>query len=295
MPDPSDGFFQKQEAELARYTEKRAREFLRVLENTRARLQAEITDLETFDQRRTLSLIQQIEEMIGDTERQLKQLGTADRPLAEMVQRHTEATVEAITSSRVALTFDRINPDVIRQFALNELDKVTGLTKLEMKSIKNILLNRVGVKGENPTKVARAIVGKGSPFHRRFGHVETILRTETSTIYNAQSVQAIKASNEDYDLGLNKRIVETLDNRRNHPISQVLNGQVAPVMMPDGDVGLFKAKVSDVNARAAALGKSSSGIFWIQSGGYYIGEKLPAHYRDRGIVTATERHVNVPQ
>lgn len=287
MAVPPDDLFHQQERELLRYTDSRVSLFLKRLEEARRELLEAIGAPDSYETQRLLNLIAQVDEIGLRTQADLLQMPNAAPELARLSREHLTRSISAVSGLEVSIAFDALNTDVLQRFSENELKHVTGLVAAEKEKIKSVLFTKIGVKGENPARVARQLAGSDSSFAGRFGHVETILRTETSTIYNAQSLAAIQDANTNYELNLNKRIIETLDAKRNHPISLVLNGMVQEVGKP------FKVKVSAVQAAASRLkkGRGTGGIFWPKVGEYYVGEKLPAHYRERGIIVPTEKPV----
>jgi hypothetical protein len=287
MATPPDELFHAQEREVGRYTDQRVKRLLAMLESARRDLRGVIAEPESFTAQRVLSLTQQIDDISRQLRGQVQQIGASTYDLAQMTKRHLEASIAAIQPN-VQIAIGALNTDSLMRFSMNELENVTKITDQGLATIKSVLFTKVGVQGQNPAQVARQLAGKDGMFAGKFGHIETIMRTETSTVYNAQSLSGIEFANNNFDLALNKRIVETIDSHRNHPISQVLNGQVQAV---DGE---FRASVSAVAAKAAKLHKGTGGIFWPIKGGYYVGQRLPAHYRERGIVTPTEREINVP-
>lgn len=291
MATPPDELFRSQERDLLLYTDKRTADFLKLLESARRDLFETIGGPDSYTSQRLLKIIAQVDEIGLQLQADLLKQENAAEPLAKLVQSHLEASIPAVSGVEVSIGFDILNTEILRKFSENELKHVTGLVAAEKEKIKSVLFTQVGVKGRNPQQVARELAGKEGAFAGKYGHIETILRTETSTIYNAQSVQGIQHANEEYSLDLKKRIVETLDAKRNHPISVVLNNQVQ-------DVGKkFRVKVSDVKAAAARMkkGKGMGGIFWPIVDGYFEGERLPAHYRERGIMVPTQKPVNAPQ
>jgi hypothetical protein len=282
--------FHRQEKELGRFTDTRVKRLLSMLESARQEVQAIIAEPDTFTAQRVIFLTQQIDSVSRQLRSNVQQVGASTTELAQMSQRHLEASIASIApKAGVSISLNVLNTDSLFRFSMNELEKVTGIAEDGLKTIKSALFTKVGIQGQNPVKVARQLAGKDGVFAGKFGHIETILRTETSTVYNAQSLGGIQYANQAYNLDLNKRIVETIDAERNHPISQILNNQVQAVD------GLFKAKVSEVQAKARALHKGGGGIFWEVKNGFYVGQRLPAHYRERGIVVPTEREINVPQ
>jgi hypothetical protein len=290
MATPPDSFYARQEAELQALANARVAEIMRLIEFARRDIHGRIVVSE-LEYKRLLALNAQLDEISRQLQRDLSQVAPVSGKLAEMVARHQTASISAITGREsITIAYDTLNTSVVKAFAANEMAKVTSITAVEeIRTIKAVLFSRVGVQGLNPTQVARELAGPNGIFTRRYGLVENILRTEASTIYNEQSLNAIQQANDTYDAGLNKKILETIDDKRNHPISQVLNGQVQPVDRP------FKAAVADVESVAARLKRSGKGVFWPVIKGYYTGQRLPAHYRERGVVIATDEPPNGPK
>lgn len=284
MAEPTDSFFAKQELEVERYASMRATTLYKKMELARREMLGLIADNAEFTVNRVLKTVSRIESVQRELKAEITGMGTPVKDLAKLAITHVESSTLAVAGERVLISFDKLNLSVIQKFSELELDKVVSIVcDQQINAIKSALFTNVGIKGQNPAQVAKKLCGKEGVFRSKYAQVENIMRTETSTVYNAQALDAIKASNEEYDLNLNKRIVETIDAKRNHPISQVLNNQVVKVN------DKFKAKVSLVKARAVALHKSSGGVFWPIVDGYYVGERLPAHYRERGIVVPTAK------
>lgn len=290
MATPPDELFRSQERDLLLYTDKRTADFLKLLERARKDLYEAIGGPDSYTSQRLLKIIAQVDEIGLQLQADLLKQDNTAEPLAKMVQSHLQASIPAVSGVEVSIGFDILNTEVLRKFSENELVHIADIFSSQKQQIKSILFSQVGVRGRNPQQVARELAGKEGAFAGKYGHIETILRTETSTVYNAQSVQGIQYANEEYKLDLKKRVVETLDAKRNHPISVVLNNQVQEVGKK------FRVKVSDVQAAAARMkkGKGTSGIFWPIVDGYFEGERLPAHYRERGIMVPTQKPVNAP-
>lgn len=288
MATPPDEFFQRQERELQRFADARTSQLLRYLEQARREMQNILAEPETYTAERVARIIRQLDEISADLRKDVRTVGEASTDLARMNKAHLEASASAITGQNIIVSFDALNLDVLRKFSANELEHVTTLTQAEIQSVKSVLFTKVGARGQNPAQVARQLAGKNSQFAKKYGYLENIMRTETSNIYNAQAVEGIKAINGKYDLALNKRIVETIDPKRNHPISLLLNGMVQAPDKP------FKVKVSEVQRKAAVLRRGGGGILWPVKDGYYVGERLPAHYRERGVMVPTEKEINQP-
>ena len=293
---PSESFHHQQELEVFKMGEKRARQIIRQIENARIEILAELTSLPegTPTKARLVQTLKEVEVIIKELKRNLQELHSVSEPLGELAVKHYGQTAEKLTGSFLEISLQAINPETLKLFSLNELNNVTSITAdYALRTIRSTMLREMAIKGKNPRAVAQKLMSKDGFLTKRYPIVETIVRTEANTIYNTQSLNAIVAGNAKYDLNLKKKIIEIIDPKRNHPISLVLNGQISPVLDEKGLPALFKASVAEVNARANAAGKTASGIFWQQKGGYYVGATLPAHYNERGVVVATDEAVNV--
>lgn len=287
MAVPPDELFRAQEADLDRYATARELQLVRMLERARKEMQAEISDIDSFTARRVSALTKQIDDIVADLKKDVLSIGESASDLAEMTQVHLQTSLTAITGLEISVGLDVLNVDILRRFSENNLIHVTTLIQAEKETVKSVLFSKVGVLGQNPRKVAKELMGADSRFANRYGVLENIFRTESSTIYNAQSLTGIQSANQEHGLSLNKRIVETIDNKRNHPISQLLNNKVQAADKP------FRIKIADVQRRGKILKRSAGGVLWPKEGAYYVGQKLPAHYRERGVVVPTEREINV--
>ena len=288
--NPED-LYRRFEKELAKYEDRRVRQVLSMLETARTDLFDAIAESTEFNRKRLTNLVLQIDLISSRLQRELSSVAPASDELAPTVAAQQERAIKAITGLDVRISIGVLNDDVIRRFSLDVLGQVRSITaQSELNAIKAALFSKIGVQGLNPVKVARELAGREGMFTGRYALVETILRTETSTVYNEQGLRSILHANETYKLGLHKKIVETIDNKRNHPISQVLNGQVQYADQ------VFKASVSKVEAVASKLGRGrkGAGIFWSKVGEFYVGDRPPAHYRERGTVVASKDPVNAP-
>lgn len=283
MATPPDEFFHKQERELQRFADARTAQLLRYMEQARREMQNILAEPDTYTADRVARIVRQLDELTTQLRNDVRTIPNSSRGLAELSKAHLEASASAITGRNIVVAFDALNLDVLRKFSASELDKVATLTQAEIQTVKSVLFTKVGVRGQNPAQVAKQLAGKNSQFAKKYGYLENIFRTETSNIYNAQALEGIQAINGKYDLALNKRIVETIDPKRNHPISLLLNNMVQAPDKP------FKVKVSEVQRKAAVLRRGGGGILWEVKDGYYVGQRLPAHFRERGVTVPTER------
>lgn len=284
MATPPDELHLRQEKELKKLADQRVKQLLGQIESARKDLQNLISDVDSFTSQRVIFLNSQLDDIALRLRRELRSRGENSTQIAELVKAHAEQTISIITAKDIIIPLAEINPDILKRLSMAQLDRVSGMTALEIEKIKSVLFTKVGVLGQNPVKVARELVGKDSSFTGKYIQVENIIRTETNHIYNAQSAESIKVVNERYSLNLNERIVEVVEPQRNHPISLVLNGQIKKPGQK------FRAKVSEVQAVANRINKGRvGGIFWPIKNGYYEGDNLPAHYFERGVVVATEK------
>lgn len=279
-----------QQKALSKLENARVRRFLTALEEARRELQDAIASAgeSEFQAARLPQLLGQIDAIEAQTTARLgRESGT--RAVGDMARDHSLQGFSALEPGlSITLQFNFLDAALLERFATANLANITGRTASQINAIRAVLLNRVGVRGMSPSRVARELAGKEGMFTGQYARVETILRTETSTIYNAHKLAATEEANALHGLAFNNRIIETMDLERNHPISRAINGLVqAPGLN-------FVVPVAKVNAAAAAMGrKSTGGIFWIQKSGFYVGRGLPAHYNERGTVVPSKKPVNV--
>lgn len=283
----------KQEAEVNAYATQRARTVLRRIEAGRKSLLAEFAELDDSPRKdRLREILGQVENIASQMKADIQAIGASDGSLGAMAVRHWGEVATDITGNSLTLSIGQVSSDVLTRFSLAELDKITTITAdYALQTLRSGLLRSLGMKGENPRVLARQLLTKKGFLTKRYALVETIVRTEASNIYNAQSLNAIEAGNLKYGLSLNKKIIESIQPKRNHPISLVTNNLVVPVTDAKGEAVKFKVKVSDVQEAARKIGHRGnldSSIFWRKENGYYVGNSLPAHYNERGIVVATD-------
>jgi hypothetical protein len=262
--------------------DKRVLEFLSTLERARADISLALLDTTEWDRARLIRLMKEIDRINIECEKRLRAIKPVNTDTAKLAA-ETSGNIIAILDSApdYKIAFGRLETNILQAFADATLDKVTGDVSAHINTIKVAIFNKIGVQGNNSTQVAKELLSENSVFTGKYAHVETIIRTETSTIYNEQSLESLRVSNDGRKNPFKKRIVETLDKNRNHPISRVLRGQVKPVDEP------FTATVAEIEAAAKAIGKKSgylSGILWSLNGSTYSGMNLPAHYRERGVI-----------
>lgn len=128
----------------------------------------------------------------------------------------------------------------------------------------------------------RAIAGPQGPVSRQRARADLTARMSAAQAYNDGYLEALKALNRidpRPDDPLMKRIDEWIDHR-NHPFSRVADGTTALLDEP------FRVSVADVADEAASMKTRASGVLWPVESGHYVGQSLPAHYHDRGRITA---------
>lgn len=291
---PPDDFFFEQEQELMALEDKRVLRFIRYLEQSRKSLHAELKGYEGGkDAQRLQSLITQIDAIEQDLLTNFREISDPTEPLARLVARHQSESFSVILGKPLTISADVIPTTLLAQVVESNFEKVTSLTKSQLESLRGTIFTRIGIQGHNPRQVAFELTGPEGQFSQPFPLIENILRTESSTLYNTMRLDSLLDANHRLDLGLNKRIVERMDVKRNHPISRVINNQVKLAHEP------FKVRVADVRAELGKLNPPRKlsqksldrSIFWQKQGEFYIGQNLPAHYRERGIVVPTQRDV----
>lgn len=281
-----DDLFERHEHQFARVANAEVQRYLDLLENARLQLQNEIASLDDFDRNRVLALLSQIDQIERQVIGRINQTESLNRSMGKISVPQFNENMNAL-GINLQIGFDAVNSNVLENYAALELTKIKGITQDSINTIRSVLFTKVGVKGENPRVVAKELAGQEGLFTRNYGRLENIVRTESSHVYNTQKMNAIKHA-VDLGISLHKKAVETIDNKRNHPISQVLNGKVQVYDQP------FRVSVAEVAARAKVLHRSknpAAGVFWKQDGGYFVGNQLPAHYMDRGVMVATKEPV----
>lgn len=302
MGEVNDDIIQAQEAELRGYADRRASRFIAYLEQARKDIVAEINaladgvgpDTPTSTRTRLVKILKRLDEIKKEAQDNILSVGSSDEYIAKLTKKHMEANLLEVVGTAIALPLDEINPRLLSLFAQNELEKVSSMAANQISVIKSALIRDVGAKGLNPRTIAKDLAGHDSGlFTGMYGRLQTIVRTESATVYNEQIMESIKYSVKQ-GAELRMKISEHPDDSRNHPISQVINNQVREV----GET--FRAKVSEVKATAARLASSSGrkvskslgrSVFWPVVGDYYVGRNLPAHYNERGRLVPTQKEV----
>lgn len=103
-----------------------------------------------------------------------------------------------------------------------------------------------------------------------------VLRTEAAATYSeAHQAALLYARDELGDRTLQRKAYELRD-KRNHPLSRLLDGRVVDLDQP------WRVSVADVAKMAATMKKSPGGVIWPVKGASYEGSEYPAHYNERG-------------
>lgn len=124
--------------------------------------------------------------------------------------------------------------------------------------------------------LAERIAGKEGALTLSRGRLDLIMRMEASAAYAETHQSALRLAAQSLgDTGLSRRAYELRD-KRNHPLSVVLDGQVTGLDEP------WKVSVADVYRAAARLKKAPTGVIWPVKGAYFVGSEYPAHYNERG-------------
>jgi hypothetical protein len=276
----SDDIFRRQEAELFELGGQRVKKFIRLLEEARIQLKNELNDINSLTPSRFETLSSQLDQIEADLLRNFNRVGLADGPLSELVKKHLSESLPLI-DVKASISFDRVDSRILADIADSFLGNIKNVTADQVEIIRKNLFASIGVKGEGVRDVAKRLASPGGEFAGQYWRVENIVRTETSTIYNARHLQGIREASERAGVVINKKIVETIDDSRNHPISQILNGMIKPPEEP------FRVPVAAVAKVAKRLKRSAGGVLWPVADGHYVGQNLPAHYRERGVVTPT--------
>lgn len=275
----------QQQLELQAFEQRRVLQFLKELESARRRINELIAEPGNVGIARIAQLSNEIDALTKDTLATFNQIGTPTRRLEDLVKEHQKKNFDTLYPSRLStMEIGSVDAQILLQFTDANLSMIKGITKAQADGLRNVLFTKVGVLGQNPRAVAKELAGSDGYWSAQYGRIENILRTETAHVYNKQSLSVIQQAKAQ-GLQINKKIVETIDNTRNHPISQVINGMVQDPSKP------FKVKASLVYSRAAALGRKGSvdrSILWTRQGEYFVGDSLPAHFRERGTTVPTK-------
>jgi hypothetical protein len=139
------------------------------------------------------------------------------------------------------------------------------------------------VEGLTTTQLAQRVAGAGGSTMASQRHrAMLIARMETTRAYNDAHLESIRVTNEmdrRPEDPMLKRIDEFFD-QRNHPFSRAAHGTLAKADE------LFTVPVAAVAAAAQSMSKGMGGIVWTQTGSVYQGMNLPAHFNERGRITA---------
>lgn len=282
-----DEFARKQELEFSRLMDKDTKELLRLIDVARRELYAEIASLEGLQAERINELIRQIDQIERNLNRDITAFGPIDTRTAPLSVGHVAQNFQAL-DIHISVGLDTVHSGILRQIATVNLNKIKGVTADTMNTVRSVLFTKMGVKGENPRRIAEYLAGQEGQFAGQYGRLENIVRTTMSTVYNGQKLNVFEYAVAQ-GISINKKVVETIDYKRNHPISLVLNGKIQGVDKP------YRAKVSDVAAASLKLHRGRDpkrGVLWVQQGDYFVGNNLPAHYHERGVIVASKEAVN---
>lgn len=139
------------------------------------------------------------------------------------------------------------------------------------------------VQGTTRADVSRVLAGpERSVLSVAPPRIVAQLDRDASQTYHATaqaSMEAVEQANARGGVVLAKQDVEIID-KRNHPISRVLDGQTVPISDP------FVALVDDVKRAAREMGRPTGegAILWPLRSDRWVGMLLPAHWHERGRV-----------
>lgn len=284
---------ERQQADFASLDDASARRMLRALEDARRELADRIRAMEgsgadkatpwTAQQRRVMlaqieAAAQQIEDRLDEA------LGASMRAAREQAVKDLIDIIKA-NEPEFHDTGQRLNVQVLRN-----LDD-PGRLLLAKHSTRRYTADLIGemqrqlvlgmAQGENIRQLTTRLAGAGdSVFAGKRWRAELIVRMELNAAYNEHHLDALKSAAAVLDEPgradpLLRRADEFLD-RRSHPISWALNGQVVKLDEP------WKVKASDVQAWAERVKKRGTGIVWPLQGTEYVGHNYPAHFWERG-------------
>lgn len=281
-----------QESVLADYADSRANTVARLMAEARAKIESEILSLDPDDVdtvQRLRKLLKDIDRVKRELEEGIFDMGTSDEYIGKLVSRQASEGLSIVSGSTLTLGLDDVNSRTIALFSQNELDKVGSIAQTAIQELKSDLMTEIGIKGRNPRAVAKDIFSR---YGVRQSTMQTIVRTESSTIYNAQHLESIHYANK-IGVEMRKKITEHIDLMRNHPISLVTDGLVQEY---DAEFKVKESDVIDASKRVHSRTRSRLGIeksiFWRKEKGIYVGNNLPAHYNERGRIVPTRSNVN---
>ena len=281
----------REHLELTRFEFDRVKRFLAMMEQARRSIKSSIEGSSDFTVQRVGQLVAQLESIEADMIANIRNEKLKISNLEDMVRRHSTNAFEILfPSSAISVEFSQLNRDTLIKFSDAINRQLVGLSRSQMDTLRAVLFSKVGVQGSNPRSVAKQLAGKDGIFKGQYGRIENILRTETSTIYNEQKLDTIARAHEQ-GFEINKKIVETMDIKRNHPISRAINGLIQVPSLP------FAIPVEKVIDQALLMKRPTKNldrsIFWARKGKLYVGKGLPAHYRERGTIVPTKSPPNV--
>lgn len=285
----------RQTRELDNLTDDEARKALRIFDTARRELAERLDDelkrrpdphFTAFELQRTLAIVEQ---GIGTLQ---ARLGVHVDAATEAARRsslsHLEAVIGLQEPEMLTVGGD-LNIEILRRLSadggtLLHRYSVQRYGAAVVNSLQGHLVQGVAQRLTWVQLRERVFAAEGAMAGFGRARAELIVRNEMSNAYNGAHLAGIRAHAERDPPGtedpLQVKISEYLD-RRSHPISWMLDGQTRT---PDGKP--FRARIADVQARAAMLGKRLNGVLWRREGAFFVGENLPAHHWERGRVHA---------
>lgn len=153
-------------------------------------------------------------------------------------------------------------------------------------------------QGETLRQIRERLAGTGAAAWKNArARADLVVRMEVSAAYGRGHQLGLEAAAKALDTPddpdpLWKRADEFFD-ARNHPLSRVLHGRLAPVteQVRGATVpGRWRVPVAEVAAQARKAGRSwnparANGVVWEYDGAQIVGSAYPAHFYDRGRMT----------
>lgn len=296
MASRIENLLDRQQADFDGLGDAEARRMLRALDDARRELAETIRGMESSGaDQKTPWTAQQRRVMLAQIEAaEIRLRARLGEVLDETVRKAREAAQEDLLAVIKANepefkdTGGRLEEQVIRN-----LDDPERLL-LARHSVKRYSADLIGemqrqlvsgmLQGETIRQITQRLAGiEGSVIAGKRARAELIVRMELNSAYNEHHLQGLKDAAAFLDEPgrldpLMKQAVEFLD-QRSHPISWALNGRVVGPDEP------FKVPIAEVQAWAARLKKSGSGVVWPKVGGDYVGVNYPAHFWERGRIS----------
>lgn len=275
-----DRLLQRQARELDRLQNAEIRSVLRAFDDARRSLLEQLQGLGTTPDTPTALRLRftllQVEQGRADLQRRLGEvLGGAEGRLQVKSTRHLLSLVRAHDADLGQLG-EGIELGIVRR-----LGALRGLA-LHQHAIERYGADVVAhiqrelaagvVQGLTERQLAHRIAGaSGSVMAGLRPRAQLIARMETSRAYNDAHLEAaavLEDTDPDPSDPVLKRIDEFFDHR-NHPFSRHAHGTTAKLNEP------FRV-----------TSPAQAGMVWAREGGAYVGVNLPAHFNDRGRITA---------